>query len=82
LRNGLAGRGDAKILEYAEALGYVLVSTDSDFKTLLHRFPKAMIVILRACNYPTAIAAGVLRRNAIRIAELPKSRNRLLILDT
>jgi hypothetical protein len=42
---------------------------------------EANVVILRACNYPTEIASEVLRRNAIRIAELPGSRDRLLFLD-
>jgi predicted nuclease of predicted toxin-antitoxin system len=32
LRNGLAGVGDRKILEYAAAHNFILVSTDGDFK--------------------------------------------------
>lgn len=80
LRNGLAGQGDKRILEYAMTREFVLVSTDADFEDLLAKF-EAKVVILRSCNYPTAIAADVLRRNAIRIAELLRSRNRLLILD-
>jgi predicted nuclease of predicted toxin-antitoxin system len=80
LRNGLAGQGDERILDYATTAGFVLVSTDSDFETLLMKYPEASVVILQSCNYPTAMAAEVLRRNAIRIAELPKSRDRLLIL--
>ena len=35
LRNGLARAGDRKILEYATAHDFVLVSTDSDFESLL-----------------------------------------------
>jgi predicted nuclease of predicted toxin-antitoxin system len=80
LRNGLAGQGDERILEYAMTRRFVLVSTDADFEALLTKFD-AKVVILRSCNYPTAIAANVLRRNAIRIAELARSRHRLLILD-
>lgn len=30
----------------------------------------ARVVILRSCNYPTAVASEVRRRNAIRIGEL------------
>ncbi len=81
LRNGLAGTGDLNILEYASADGFILVSTDSDFEKLLSQAPTANVVILRSCNYPTAIAAEVLRRNAIRIAELPGSQNHLLTLE-
>jgi hypothetical protein len=47
----------------------------------LQQFPIAKVVILRSCDYPTEIAADVLRRNAIRIAELPTSRDQLIILD-
>jgi predicted nuclease of predicted toxin-antitoxin system len=81
LRNGLARIGDRRILEHAAAHDFVLVSTDSDFESLLKQFPGAKVVILRSCNYPTEIAAGVLRRNAIRIAELAVSQDQLIILD-
>lgn len=37
--------------------------------------------ILRSCDYPTDIAADVLRRNAIRIAELPGSQSQCIILE-
>lgn len=81
LRNGLARLGDRKILEYAATHDFILVSTDSDFEGLLRQFPDARAVILRSCDYPTEVAAEVLRRNAIRIAELPTLRDRLIILD-
>ena len=81
LRNGLARIGDRRILEYAAAHDFVLVSTDSDFERLLKQFPGVKVVILRSCDYPTEIAADVLRRNAIRIAELPTSDDQLIILD-
>jgi len=32
LRNGLAGAGDSRILEYASTGNFILVSTDSDFE--------------------------------------------------
>jgi predicted nuclease of predicted toxin-antitoxin system len=81
LRNGLARAGDLTILEYATAGGYVLVSTDSDFARLIDRFSGAKVVILRSCDYPTEVAAAALRRNAIRIAELHGSLDRLIILE-
>jgi len=81
LRNGLACAGDLRILDYAAARDFILVSTDSDFERLLSQIPGAKAVILRSCDYPTGIAAEVLRRNAIRIAELPSSQDRLIILD-
>jgi predicted nuclease of predicted toxin-antitoxin system len=81
LRNGLACLGDRKIVEYAATHDFILVSTDSDFEGLVKQFSDAKVVILRSCDYPTEIAADVLRRNAIRIAELSTSRDRLIILD-
>jgi predicted nuclease of predicted toxin-antitoxin system len=81
LRNGLARAGDRRILEYARAHDFVLVSTDSDFESLLKQIRGAKVVILRSCDYPTEIAADVLRHNAIRIAELPNSQDQLIILD-
>jgi predicted nuclease of predicted toxin-antitoxin system len=73
--------GDRRILEYAASNHFVLISTDSDFDSLVKQFPQARVVILRSCDYPTEIAADVLRRNAIRIAELPGSAEQLVILD-
>jgi predicted nuclease of predicted toxin-antitoxin system len=81
LRNGLARIGDRRILEYAAAHDFILVSTDSDFEHLMQQFPGARVVILRSCDYPTEIGSDVLRRNAIRIAELPASHDQLIILD-
>lgn len=81
LRNGLARTGDGRILEYAAAHDLILVSTDSDFERLLKQFPGAKVVILRSCDYPTEIAAEVLRRNAIRIVELTTAQDQLIILD-
>jgi predicted nuclease of predicted toxin-antitoxin system len=81
LRNGLACTVDRRILEYATAHDFILVSTDSDFECLLKQFRGAKVVILRSCNYPTEIAAAVLRRNAIRIAELSISGDQLISLD-
>lgn len=81
LRNGLAGSGDVRILEYSCAGGFVLVSTGSDFERLLSRFGDANVVIPGSCNYPTEVAGEVLRRNAIRIAELPSSGDRLMNFD-
>jgi predicted nuclease of predicted toxin-antitoxin system len=81
LRNGLAGCGDQQILKHAGENGFILVSTDSDFELLLNHVKSVRVVLLRSCNYPTEVAAEVLRRNAIRVTELARSRSRLLVLD-
>jgi predicted nuclease of predicted toxin-antitoxin system len=81
LRNGLACAGDRRILDYAAVHDFILVSTDSDFERLLSQILGAKVVILRSCDYPTDVAAEVLRRNAIRIAELAGSQDQLIVLD-
>ena len=81
LKNGLARAGDARILEYAQTHGFILVSTDSDFERLSNRLPGAKVIILRSCNYPTSVASEAIRRNAIRIADFAASREPLLKLD-
>ena len=81
LRNGLARAGDRRILDYAVAHDFILVSTDTDFESLVRQIPGAKVVILRSCDYPTDVAAAVLRRNAIRIAELFSSVDHLIVLD-
>jgi predicted nuclease of predicted toxin-antitoxin system len=80
LRNGLAGVGDHRILDYAVANDFILVSTDSDFERLLTQVPGAKVVILRSCNYPTDVAVQVLRRNAIRLTELQNSQDQMIVL--
>jgi predicted nuclease of predicted toxin-antitoxin system len=80
LRNGLAGVGDHRILDYAVANDFILVSTDSDFERLLTQVPGAKVVILRSCNYPADVAAQVLRRNAIRLTELQNSQDQMIVL--
>jgi predicted nuclease of predicted toxin-antitoxin system len=47
LRNGLAGIGDRRILEYAAADDFILVSTDSDFERLLQQLPGANVTFER-----------------------------------
>jgi hypothetical protein len=44
-------------------------------------FPTVRVVILQACDYPTAIAADVMRKNAIRIAQLFQTEEHLLVLE-
>jgi predicted nuclease of predicted toxin-antitoxin system len=81
LRNGLARQGDMRILEYAVRGDFVLITTDADFRGLMAEAPEARVVILKECDYPTRVAEEVLRRNAIRIAELRAGLGRLLVLD-
>ncbi len=80
-QTGLLGPAIRRILEYAAAHGFVLVSTESDFEGLHKADPGGRVVILRSCDYSTDVAANALRRNAIRIAELAGSQNSLIFID-
>ena len=80
LRNGLAPAGSQNSgLRRRSRLHPGL--DRQDFERLLSQIPGAKVVILRSCDYPTDVAAEVLRRNAIRIAELADSQDQLIIFD-
>ena len=81
LHNGLACTGDRRILEYAVSHDFILVSIDSDFERLVRQVPGSKIVILHSCDYQTHVAAEMLRRHAIRIANLPNMQDQLIILE-
>jgi predicted nuclease of predicted toxin-antitoxin system len=81
LQNGLARSGDANILAYAAIGDFVLVTTDSDFRQLVQNRGDVSVVILSSCNYPTHVAADLIRRNAIRIGGLRNAKTRLLFLN-
>ena len=78
---GLEHRPDTEIWEHAKQNGYTIVTADNDFDKLSERFgfpPK--VVLLAHCNYPTRVAAAMLRRNSIRIYEFERSDIGLLVL--
>ncbi len=72
---------DAHVWEYARENGFVIVTADSDFISFLKQLrapPK--VVHLEKCNYKTRFVEELLRRHAVRIAELEHSdRDRLII---
>jgi predicted nuclease of predicted toxin-antitoxin system len=72
---------DQTIWEYAKDNGFVIVTADADFLDLAEQGgspPK--IVRLENCNYKTAHVGELLRRNALRIAELEHSSRTVLII--
>jgi predicted nuclease of predicted toxin-antitoxin system len=61
---------DREIWNFAEANGFVVVSTDLDFYDLATTLgPPPKVLWLRRWTHPTADAERVLRREAIRISE-------------
>ena len=61
---------DVVVWEYAKAHGFAIVTADADFYELSTTFgPPPKVIWLRGCDYPTAVAEGLIRNQAIRIAE-------------
>mgnify|MGYP001614420471 FL=1 len=72
---------DETIWEYARNNGFVIVTADSDFVELAdQRGAPPKVVRLENCNYRTALVEDLLRRNAVRIAELEHSARTVLII--
>jgi predicted nuclease of predicted toxin-antitoxin system len=72
---------DEAIWAYAKSEGFVIVTADSDFLGLAtERGGPPKVVRLENCNYKTAIVEDILRRNAVRIAELERSPRTVLII--
>jgi len=72
---------DYVIWEYARRNGFVIVTADSDFLDLAEeRGAPPKVVRLENCNYRTTQVEDLLRRNAVRIAELERSPRPVLII--
>jgi len=62
---------DERIWEYAEREGFAIVTADSDFVELAKlRGGPPKIVHIENCGYRTSQVESILRRHAVRIAEL------------
>ena len=70
---GLLQNPDIAIWEYAKARGFAIVAADADFYELSTTFgPPPKVIWLRGCDYldyPTGVSEGLIRNQAIRIAE-------------
>ena len=72
---------DEEIGEYAVANGFTIVTADSDFLDLAKsRGAPPKVVQLENCNYRTSKVEDLLRRHAIRIAELEQSARATLVI--
>ena len=72
---------DRRIWEYAKQNGFVIGTADNDFlmfDTKLGHPPR--VILLKNCDYPTNVAARVIRGNAIRIIEFDGDDLPVLIL--
>lgn len=80
---GLLTSLDRDIWDFAKREGFTVVSTDTDFYELATMVgPPPKVVWLRRWTHPTADAALVLSREAIRIVEFDKDPELgILVLD-
>jgi predicted nuclease of predicted toxin-antitoxin system len=72
---------DTPAWEYAKTFGFSIVTADADFYELaitLGAPPK--VVWLKGCDYPTAVAARLIRGQAIRITEFLDDPERAVLI--
>jgi predicted nuclease of predicted toxin-antitoxin system len=78
---GLIQAPDAAVWEYARSNGFAVVTADADFyelATTLGIPPK--VIWLRGCDYPTSVSEGLIRAQAIRIAEFLEDTERAVLI--
>ena len=69
--------------EHAKARGFAIVTADADFYELSTTFgPPPKVIWLRGCDYPTAVAEGLIRNQAIRIAEFLQNEDQGVLVLT
>jgi predicted nuclease of predicted toxin-antitoxin system len=70
---GLRQAEDKAIWDWANANGYTVITTDSDFVTMSQRLgwpPK--VIHIEQCDFPFSVIEDLLRRSAVLITEFDK----------
>lgn len=71
---------DKAVWDYARKNGFAIVTADNDFLAYAELAGTPKIIVLANCDYPTREAARLIVDNAIRISELSRSDQALLVL--
>jgi predicted nuclease of predicted toxin-antitoxin system len=72
---------DRKIWDYALHNGFVILAADTAFISLANALgPPPKVILLEHCDYPTSVAAKVIRASAVEIAKFEANQEPLLIL--
>lgn len=75
------GTPDRKIWDYALQNGFVILTADTDFISLANSLgPPPKVILLENCDYPTTVAARVIRSSAPQIIKFESNEEPLLIL--
>ncbi len=74
---------DASVWSHAKSFGFCIVTADADFYELAITLgPPPKVVWLKGCDYPTAVAARLIRDQAIRIMEFLEDPERAVLILT
>ncbi len=80
---GLLTAEDIDVWNYAKANGFMIVTADADFYELATTLgPPPKIVWLRGCDYPTRIAAQLIRHQSIRLSESAADESQAIMILT
>ncbi len=72
---------DLAVWEYAKSNDFSIVTADGDFYELATTLgPPPKVIWLRGCDYPTAVAEGLIRDQSIRIAEFLEEPERAVLI--
>lgn len=72
---------DRKIWDYALTNGFIILTADTDFISLANALgPPLKVILLENCDYPTQVAAKVIRASAAQIAKFETDEKPLLVL--
>jgi predicted nuclease of predicted toxin-antitoxin system len=76
----LSGSPDSEIWEYAKENGFAFVTKDKDFASLsMVRGAPPKVVLLQTGNCSTGKIIGIIRTNAIRMAQFQSDERRSLL---
>ena len=76
-----SGASDRQVWDYAGQYGFVIITADNDFRSLadtLGHPPK--VILLDNCDYPTKVAARIIRTEVNRILQFAGDARAMLIL--
>jgi len=77
----ISGTSDRAIWDYGKANGLAILTADTDFVTLANTLgPPPKVILLENCDYPTNVAAQIIRDSFVAISEFENSQSSLLIL--
>jgi predicted nuclease of predicted toxin-antitoxin system len=78
-----SGVSDRQVWDYAAENGFAIITADNDFPSLAETLghpPK--VILLDNCDYPTSVAARIIRAESSRILEFADDAHPVLILRT